>query len=154
METWPELRTYQQYQRNKGIHERSTEGRHPTNRARSYFSKLLGKPPDIDMIEDEYEKIEPSWRILISKLDYSPRGILRGKSSLVGRKSCVEDCISPEGLKRCNLDDIVLDFCNQTRLFGKKPEQWSNLNIILILKAGDLSKGRNYWVSTPQRHCG
>ena len=24
-----------------------------------------------------------------------------------------DDCITSEGLKRCNLDDIVLDLCNQ-----------------------------------------
>ena len=54
------------------------------------------------------------------------------------------DCIPPEVLKRCNLDDIILEFCNQTLLHGKKPEQWSILNIVPIPKAGDLSQGGNY----------
>ena len=49
------------------------------------------------------------------------------QSSLVEGKSCGEDCIPPEVLKRCNLDDIILKFCNQTLLHGKKPEQWSIL---------------------------
>ena len=66
------------------------------------------------------------------------------KSSLVEGKTCGEDCIPPEVLKRCNLDDIILEFSNQTLLHGKKPEQWSILNIVPIPKAGDLSQGGNY----------
>ena len=49
----------------------------------------------------------------------------------------------PEVLKRCYLDDIMLEFCNQTLIYGKKPEQWSILNIVRIPKAGDRSQGGN-----------
>ena len=37
-----------------------------------------------------------------------------------------------------SLDEEVLRFRR------KKPEKWSMMNIILILKSGDLSKGNNY----------
>ena len=42
------------------------------------------------------------------------------------------------------MDNIILDFCNDALLNGKKPDQWSILNIIPIPKSGDLSLGGNY----------
>ena len=52
--------------------------------------------------------------------------------------------LPPEVLKRCDLDDEILGFCNRALLEGRKPEQWSIMNIIPIPKSGDLSKGGNY----------
>ena len=63
------------------------------------------------------------------------------------RKYClsyIDIDIPPEVLKRCNLDDEILGFCNRALLEGRKPEQWSIMNIIPIPKTGDLSKGNNY----------
>ena len=50
----------------------------------------------------------------------------------------------PEVLKRCDLDDILLEFCNNILIDSEKPEQLSVLNIIPIPKAGDLSQTGNY----------
>ena len=99
----------------------------------------------IIIINDENEEIDP----ILDDLDieigpFTQEEYQEAKSSLVEGKSCGEDCIPPEVLKRCNLDDIILEFCNQTLLHGKKPEQWSILNIVPIPKAGDLSQGGNY----------
>ena len=59
-------------------------------------------------------------------------------------KASGEDSIPPEVLKRCDLNDIVLDFCNDALLEGKKPSQWSVPNNVPIPKSGDLSIGGNY----------
>ena len=59
-------------------------------------------------------------------------------------KSCGVDEIRPEVLKRCNIDDIILYFCNKALLDKMKQKQWSILNIIPIPKKGDLSLGSNY----------
>ena len=60
-------------------------------------------------------------------------------------KTSGEDNIPPEVLKRCDLDNIVMNFCNDALLEGKKPRsQWSILNIAPIPKSGDLSIGSNY----------
>ena len=59
-------------------------------------------------------------------------------------KDCGEDGVSPEVLKRCQVNDIILEFCNTALLYPKKPSQWSLANIILILKPGDLCLGGNY----------
>ena len=108
----------------------------------NHFKGLLGSPPDID---DEEEEITP----ILDELDikvgpFDKEEYEEAKASLVEGKSCGEDNIPPEVLKRCDLDDIVLGFCNDAFLKGKKPDQWSILNIVPIPKTGDLSSGSNY----------
>ena len=46
-----------------------------------------------------------------------------------GKSSSVDE-IRTEVLKRCNIDDIILYFCNKELLDKMKPKQWSILNII------------------------
>ena len=55
-----------------------------------------------------------------------------------------EDKIPPEVLKRCELDEEILHFCNRAFIEGCKPEQWLINNIIPIPKSGNLFKGANY----------
>ena len=55
-----------------------------------------------------------------------------------------EDGISPEVLKKCDVDEIILDFCNQALINNRKPNQWSILNLIPAPKSGDLSNTANY----------
>ena len=50
----------------------------------------------------------------------------------------------PEVIKRCNIDDIILGFCNDILIKDEKPEQLSILNIIPLPKKGDLSITGNY----------
>ena len=66
------------------------------------------------------------------------------KSSIKEGKACGDDQIPPEVLKRCDLDHIVLDFCNNALMKGEKPEQWSISNIIPLPKKGDLGDPKNY----------
>ncbi len=54
------------------------------------------------------------------------------------------DGIPPEVLKRCDLVEIILDFCNQALLNNKKPEQWAILNLTPVPKSGNLSNTANY----------
>ena len=61
-------------------------------------------------------------------------------------KSCGVDDIRPEVLQICNIDKMILYFCNKALLDKMKPIQWSILNIILIPKKGDISLGSNYGV--------
>ena len=51
----------------------------------------------------------------------------RAKQSLTEGKASEEDGITAEALKRCNLDEIVLDFCNEAHMKHFKPGQWSIL---------------------------
>ena len=108
----------------------------------NHFKDLLGSPPDIS---DEDEEIPP----ILTDLDiktgpFNQEEYNKAKKSLVEGKTCGEDNIPPEVLKRCDLDDIVLGFCNDALVSREKPSQWSILNIVPIPKSGDLSLGGNY----------
>ncbi len=95
---------------------------------RDHFSSLLGQPPPVenpdDIITDPFTLEE--YRI-------AKTGIKEGKA-------CGDDNIAPEILKRCDLDQIVMDFwlCNQALTKGEKPNHWSTSNIIPLPKRATL----------------
>ena len=66
-----------------------------------------------------------------------PSEYVKAKKAVVEGKAHGEDGIAPEVLKRCNLDDEILNLCNRELLDKETPEQWSVLNIIPIPKSGD-----------------
>ena len=47
-------------------------------------------------------------------------------------------------MKRCDLDEIVLAFCNKALVYKIVPEQWRISNIIPVPKKGDLTDNNNY----------
>ena len=108
-----------------------------------HFVGLLGSEPEaIDADVD----IPPIFNNLgIKEGPFDMEEYTKAKKSLTEGKACGEDGITPEILKRCNLDDIILEFCNITLSSGDEaPDQWSIINIIPIPKSGDLSLGGNY----------
>ena len=42
-------------------------------------------------------------------------------------------------LKRCDLDDVILEFANRLLNDNVKPEQWSEIDMLPLPKTGDLS---------------
>ncbi|MEE8288342.1 MAG: reverse transcriptase domain-containing protein [Nitrosomonadaceae bacterium] len=107
-----------------------------------HFQNLLGSAPVVD---DESEEIET----VLSDVDIKEGPFTKDeynkvKESLTEGKACGEDGIPPEVLKRCDLDDIILDFCNKALIDEEIPRQWTILNIIPIPKGGDLSLGGSY----------
>ena len=59
---------------------------------------------------------------------------LKAKKTLTEGIACGEDGITPEILKRCDLDSIVLEFCNIALSDDQAPDQLSIINIIPIPK--------------------
>ena len=109
---------------------------------KDYFSSLLGQSP---VVENPDEEIEPIHDTLdISTDPFTLEEYRTAKSSIKEGKACGDDQIAPEVLKRCDLDQIVLDFCNNALMKGEKPEQWSISNIIPLPKKGDLGDPKNY----------
>ncbi|XP_030839582.1 uncharacterized protein LOC115923289 [Strongylocentrotus purpuratus] len=106
------------------------------------FKNLLGSPPDIDDEDEEILPILESLNIKTGPFDLKEYS--KAIKSLVEGKSFGEDGIPPEVLKRCDLDEIILSFCNNALINEEKPHQWSILNIVPIPKSGDLSQGGNY----------
>jgi hypothetical protein len=54
-----------------------------------------------------------------------------------------DDGIAPEILKRVDLDDVTLHFCNRAFVDGSFPNQWRKLNIVPVSKKGNLTKVDN-----------
>ncbi|XP_072046823.1 uncharacterized protein [Amphiura filiformis] len=99
----------------------------------SHFQQLLGNPP---VITNEDEPIEQVQREFDMRTDAFDQEEYEAAKKVINEgKSAGDDDITPEVLKRCNLDDIILSFCNEALLHGRKPEQWSILNLIPIPKA-------------------
>ena len=72
-----------------------------------------------------------------SELQAVKKQLKEGKQSGPGN-------ISPAVIKRCDLDDIVLNFANRLINDELKPDQWSMIDLIPIPKSGDLSNVSNY----------
>ena len=107
-----------------------------------HFKQLLGNPPQVN---DENEEIPRVFEELPIRVDaFDTEEYFKAKDSIKEGKSYGEDGIPPEVLKRCNIDEIILDFCNQALLNRQKPDQWSILNLIPVPNSGDLSQAANY----------
>ena len=88
----------------------------------SHFKNLLGNAPAVDDVDDNYLAED----VILSGLDiyddpFTIDDLASAKSSLRSGKSTGPDKIPPEVLKACDLDDIVLEFCNQA-LMNKSRE--------------------------------
>ena len=112
------------------------------SRWKDHFSSLLGQPPVVENADEEIETIHGP--LDISTEPFSLEEYRIAKTSLREGKACGEDKVAPEVLKRCDLDSIVLDFCNRALIRGEKPDHWSISNIIPLPKKGDLSDPKNY----------
>ena len=107
-----------------------------------HFMGQLGNPPNSDSEDNDIPPIFTDLGITEGPFDLEE--YVKAKKSLTEGKSCGEDGVTPEILKRCDLDSIILDFCNKALTNRQIPSQWSVLNIVPIPKTGDLSLGSNY----------
>jgi hypothetical protein len=108
----------------------------------NHFKQLLGEPPTVTEEDEEIPKTFDELPIRTGPFDKEE--YTKAKNSVKEGKSFGEDGIPPEVVKRCNLDEIILDFCNGALLNRQKPDQWSIMNIIPVPKSGDLSNTANY----------
>ena len=108
----------------------------------NHFKGLLGQQPNPSNSDEEVAQVLMGMNIEAGP--FTKEEYRKAKTAIKEGKSCGEDGIPPEVLKRCDLDEEILKFCNDAILEEKKPEQWSVMNIIPIPKSGDLSKGGNY----------
>ena len=129
----------------KKAKEGQVAGNSPEERVETWFThfqKLLGEPPTVEDPDEEIPSIYADLDIndgLFTMDEFS-----KVKASLQLGKAAGPDNIPPEVFKRCDFDEICLDFCNKALLENDKPELWSLMNIIPVPKSGDLSNTNNY----------
>ena len=109
---------------------------------KTHFQNLLGQPPNIT---PEDPQIHQKSEVLdISTDPFTKEELQQAKRKIKEGKACGDDGITPEVLKRCDLDDIILQFCNRALEQGVAPDQWGLCNIIPVPKKGDLTSTDNY----------
>ena len=80
----------------------------------------------------------------IEEGDFTISELQKAKGNLKDGKQSGPDNIPPEVIKRCSLDDILLDFANKLLKHNLKPRQWSEIDMLPVPKSGDLSDTGNY----------
>jgi hypothetical protein len=129
----------------KGAKEGQVKGRSQQERLDNWykaFKNLLGNPP---VVSDEDEEIESVFQELPIRTDsFDEEELKVAIDQLKNGKSCGADEIPGEVIKYCNINDIILHFCNTALHTGQRPELWNITNITPIPKSGDLSNPENY----------
>ncbi|CAI9723173.1 Hypothetical predicted protein [Octopus vulgaris] len=108
------------------------------------FYNLLRKDPEVDSETEKEELAKIFDSLQVGDKDFTKHEIERSTSNLKEEKQTGPDNISPEVLKRCDLDDVILEFANKLLNDNVKPEQWSELDLLPQPKTGDLSDTGNY----------
>lgn len=107
-----------------------------------HFTKLLGQPPQV---EDDSIVIDTIHDTLDIDVDpFTSNELATAKKQITEGKAFGDDGIAPEVMKRVDIDDIILDFCNKALINGEIPDQWKQMNIVPVPKKGDLTKTGNY----------
>ena len=114
------------------------------NKWQAHFKDLLCEQPPSSQDENNIHQMFSEPEHNISTAPFTTAELKNAKTRIKENKACGEDGISPEVLKRCNLDDLVLKYCNTALLEGIAPDQWKISNIIPVPKKGDLTKTDNY----------
>lgn len=132
-------------------HKRTKEGQvtgnSPEERVNTWlnhFRNLLGTNPTMEGAEEEILVVLTN--LCIDDGPSTAEELTRVKATLKQGKSAGPDCIPPEVLNNCDLDDIILEICNLAPMKNNKPDTWSLSNTIPVPKSRDQSKPDNYRV--------
>ncbi len=109
---------------------------------RDHFTKLLGQPPEVPDEQVNVPIIHPAQDINIDP--FTKEELEEARKKIKEGKAFGEDGVAPEVIKRVDLDDIILEFCNKALVDGDIPDQWKHLNIVPVPKKGNLTKVDNY----------
>jgi len=129
----------------KGGSESQVKGRTQQERIDNWyhtFKNLLGNPPSVSFEDEEVQQVYGELPIRTDSFDLEE--LQNAINQLKNGKSCGEDGIPAEVIKYCNIQDIILYFCNKAFHDNCRPDQWNKTNIIPIPKSGDLSNPENY----------
>ena len=101
-----------------------------------HFNNLSGERPDKDI-----DDILPVFKNLrINDEPFAIPELLKAKKRLCDGKAAGP----PVVIKRCYFDEIIMKFANKLIVEGLKPAQWSEIDLVILPKSGDLSDTGNY----------
>ena len=109
---------------------------------KNHFVRLLGQPPDVPDDDPVISQVHPP--LPISVESFTMDELRQAKASISEGKACGEDGITPEVLKRVDIDDELLEFYNNALHEGRIPDHWKQLLIVPVPKKGNLTKTDNY----------
>ena len=111
-----------------------------------HFKKLLGS----DRKGDENILVNTDLNLVLNETHniaitaFTLEEYRKVTDNLKDGKAAGPDDISPEILKYCKFDDIILNFANNILFLQETPAQWTSSNIKPLPKSGDLSDVNNY----------
>ena len=108
----------------------------------NHFKNLLGEPPKADCEDEDIPIVFENLNIIDDA--FTMEELSKAKTQLSEGKAAGNDGIVAEVIKRINVDDLLLHFCNRCHMRSEKPEQWSHINLVPIPKSGDLGVTDNY----------
>ena len=109
---------------------------------KDHFENLLGQPPigapDDLVVHQRFSDLN------ISTDPFTIEELKSARKKIVEGKACGPDGVTPEVMKRCDLDDIILKFYNGALESGEIPDQWRLINLVPVPKKGDLTCTDSY----------
>ena len=105
---------------------------------RKHFSGLLGQPPSVPDANMPIRNKHPPLKIDTGPFSFEELQL--SKKQIVEGKAHSDDSISPEVMKRTDIDDIIVKFCNDASCDGQIPDQWKLSNIVPVPKKRSLTK--------------
>ena len=142
-ESWPLINPITRKSAKRGIIKGNTKEER-VNKWFKHFSNLLGKEPVLLEDPPEEDLAKELNDIRINDDDFTLDELKVAKYNLREGKTSGPGNIRPEVLKRCDLDDILLEFYQKLLNDNIKPDQWSEIYMLTLPKFGDLSLTANY----------
>ena len=109
-----------------------------------YFKELLGKPPKIISENENINNVLDENELNIKTGPFTNSEYENVRKQIKENKATGPDGISPEVLKRCEINDIIIGFANKILINHEKTTQLGESDMIPIPKKRDLSLPSNH----------
>ena len=111
----------------------------------NHFHNLLCKEiATVGSEEEDSDLDKVLYELQIEDGDFTKLELKAAIKRLRDGKQSGPDNIPPEVLKRCELENIILEFANRLLNEEVKPKQWSEIDLLPLPKTGDLNDTGNY----------
>ena len=123
------------------------KGRNKEERVKNwhgYFKELLDKPPKIINENENINNVLEENKLNIKIGPFINSEYENARKQIKENMATGPDAISPEVLKRCEINYIIIGFANKILINHEKPTQLGQSDMLPIPKKGDLSLPSNH----------